>query len=700
MPARPRHAAAPAAASSTHTSAAKDSGPGGRFGGWRPEVQGLRAVAVLLVVVYHVFTDRVSGGVDIFLFISAFFLTLSFTRKLDGGRPLALGRYWLHVFTRLMPLAIVTILGTLLLVATVYPTEDRASWRLEGLASAAYVENWVLAFGAVDYYAADNSSMSPFQHFWSLSVQGQVFLIWPLVFALAAVIVRRTRFGAVSVLGALFGVIFAASLWWSVTQTAANQAFTYFDTRARLWEFALGSLVALATPYLRPPRAARLFLGWGGLLSMVAVGMVVDVEGAFPGWIALWPLLSAAAVIVAGTSGSRHGLDRILSSRPLTALGGSAYALYLVHWPLLITYAVLTGRAQANLPAGLAIIVFSVGLAILLTRLVERPMGEWTWPRRSAWRQAAVIGTCLALVAAPVGAWKAWDDRRREEVLAMADRNNPGAAALLEGFVDRSDTDADPIPVVSGRYPFPEYAGACPEEVDIADISRAACKVLVEGEDAAETVLMLGNSHVMQWSPAIAHWAEEQGRRVVSFTRGSCLLAPLEEQLVDNDTCPAWLDDYQSLIDWADPSIVFVQGTRSLDDGGEALTPGMAETIESLVAENRVVLGIRDNPRFGERSMAACARTHGDDSPLCTRKADYLVGTDPIADLAASNPGVVSLDMNDLICPEGVCVPVVGNVRLYWDNNHLTPDYVRSLAPMLAERAESALADNRVEWSG
>lgn len=298
-------------------------------------MQGLRAVAVLLVVVYHVFTDRVSGGVDIFLFISAFFLTLSFTRKPDDGRTLALGRYWLRVFTRLMPLAVVTILGTLALVPAVYPAGDRASWRTEGLASAAYLENWVLAFGAVDYYAADNSTMSPFQHFWSLYVQGQVFLLWPLLFALAALVVRRTRLG-------------------------------------------------VALPALRLPRPVRLVLGWGGLVSMVAVGMVVDVEGAFPGWIALWPLLSAAAVIVAGTWGSRFGLDRILSSRPLTALGDSAYGLYLVHWPLLITYAVVTGRPQAGPVAGVAIILASVGLAVLLTRLVERPLGSWSWPRRSA----------------------------------------------------------------------------------------------------------------------------------------------------------------------------------------------------------------------------------------------------------------------------------------------------------------------------
>ena len=266
---------------------------------WRPEIQGLRAVAVLLVVVFHIFTDRVSGGVDIFLFISAFFLTGSFTRKMEAGRPLAVGRYWLHVFTRLMPMAVLTILLTLVAVATVYPLADRASWRTEALASALYVENWTLAFNAVDYYAADNTSLSPFQHFWSLSVQGQVFILWPLLFLVSALVARRTGARPRAVLTTAFASVFVVSLLWSVTQTSQNQAFTYFDTRARLWEFALGSLLALVLPFIHLGRRTRVFLGWAGLASMIAVGVVVDVQGAFPGWIALWPLMSATAVIVA-----------------------------------------------------------------------------------------------------------------------------------------------------------------------------------------------------------------------------------------------------------------------------------------------------------------------------------------------------------------------------------------------------------------
>ena len=144
---------------------------------------------------------------------------------------------------------------------------------------------------------------------------------------------------------------------------------------------------------------------------MVSVGVLIDVQGAFPGWIALWPLLSAAAIIVAGQSGSPLGLDRILASRPLVRLGDASYALYLVHWPLLITYLVLRDRPVAGPRSGVAIILVSLLLAVAATKLVERPFQRWAWPERDKRRLAASVAVSLALVA---GAVLPWTQRGRE----------------------------------------------------------------------------------------------------------------------------------------------------------------------------------------------------------------------------------------------------------------------------------------------
>ena len=281
-------------------SAAPRSGAGGSDRGFRPEVQGLRALAVLMVVSYHIWFGRVSGGVDIFLLISAFLLSLSFLRKVESGKPLDLARHWLHQFKRLLPAVVVVIIGVLgasyvLVPQSRWPDIIDQSW-----ASLFYVQNWVLASNAVDYYADDHSLASPLQHFWSLSVQGQVFILWPLLFLASALLARRFRLKVRGVVLLVFGVVFVASLGFSIWETYTNQAYAYFDTRARLWEFALGTLLALALPFIRLPRFVRVVVGWVGVAAMLSAGFLLDVQGQFPGYVALWPLVAAALVIVAG----------------------------------------------------------------------------------------------------------------------------------------------------------------------------------------------------------------------------------------------------------------------------------------------------------------------------------------------------------------------------------------------------------------
>ncbi|PWF86616.1 acyltransferase family protein [Kocuria rosea] len=680
--------------------AASPGGPGGvepdtarrvaRYSGFRPEVQGLRFVAVLLVVVYHVFLGRVSGGVDVFLLISAFFLTLSFVRKLEAGRPLALGRYWLHVFKRLLPLAVLTILGTLALVAAVYPGSDAGQWRTEALASVFYAENWALALSSVDYYAADHSTASPFQHFWSLSVQGQVFLLWPLIFAAAWLLTRRGSLRPVPVLVAMFGTVFVASLAWSVHSTAVQQEFAYFDTRTRLWEFALGSLLALALPYLRPPRTARVALGWAGLLSMVSVGVLVDVQGAFPGWIALWPLLSAAAIIVAGRSGSPLGLDRILASRPLVRLGDSAYALYLIHWPVLVTYLVLRDRPMAGPRSGVVIIVVSLVLAVLATRLVEDRFKKWAWPEQNKRRLAGVVVLCLALVTAPVLAWQQLEDRRAERIQAEAVRNNPGAAVLEPGFEFRGDPDAPTLPLPEDLPRQPASLGeACPEDLDLPEELLRFCHESVAQEAPERTVLVLGNSHLQHWLPALRPLAEAERWRVLTWIQPGCFYAAAEDQ-PGSESCRAWFEGAEQMIGTADPDLVVVQSTFT-DLEGEVLRPGLEQRIRELTDRGIPVVGIRDTPRFPE-APAECAVANGEDDPRCTF-AHPMVGTpDPALPLARELPLYSTLDLTDLICPAGRCPPVVGNVYVYWDDDHLSRVYSESAAPVFGERFREALA--------
>lgn len=406
----------------------------------RADIDGLRALAILLVVAYHVWLGRVSGGVDVFLMVSAFFLTASFVRRVGSERPLALASFWLRRFRRLLPAAAVTIVGVLGVAFAAYPqTEWPRVWR-EAWSSLFYVENWTLALSEVDYYARDSVTPSPFQHFWSLSVQGQVFILWPLIIAAVWLILRRRRHLVIPALAVVFGTIFVASLAFSVVETMRAQSFAYFDTRTRLWEFAAGSLVAIALPHVRVRPSIAALLGWVGIVGIVMCGIVLDVQGGFPGYLALWPVICTALVIVAGRDRPRGGPAMILESAPLRFVSHDAYALYLVHWPVLVTWMMVSGRSEPGWLAGAGIVLVSFVLARIVSTLVERPIRDAAFFDGSRRLGVLALAASVLLVAAPLAAWQLTIQHRAAALMDSDSGGYPGAAQI-----DRRSISPSPI---------------------------------------------------------------------------------------------------------------------------------------------------------------------------------------------------------------------------------------------------------------
>lgn len=665
--------------------------PGAVKAAYRPEVQGLRALAVLMVVVYHVWLGRVSGGVDVFLLISAFLLTLSFTRKLETGTPLDLLRYWVNLFRRLVPMAALTIIVTLGAVLVFVP---RGRWTAildQAWASLFYFQNWLLAANSVDYYATDHSTASPFQHFWSLSIQGQVFILWPLLFAAAAVAAHRFRISPRRVLLGLFGLVFASSLAYSIWQTATNQAFAYFDTRTRLWEFALGSLIALVLPYLRLPVLSRVVLGWVGIIAMLAVGIVLQVEQQFPGYIALWPTLAAAAVIVAGGTGNRFGVDRFLSSRPLVRLGDASYALYLIHWPLLVVFLINRDQEAAGLFSGLAIIAVSVLWAMVTTRFIDRPIRQLKWAARKRRRSAVVIALCAIFVGVPVGAWQL--QIHTAATAAADDANNPGAASLREGFVPFGDDQAPLMPLMTALdREWVNLEDDCSGDFDASSFGslQAGCTQSTV-QDPTQLAVVVGASHPQQWVAAIEPVAKRQGWDLVVLRKGQCPFgAPVGQEPVEN--CDQWNADVLSYLDEVNPDLVFTVSSSSHHTRpDDRLVPGYEEAAAQIMSNGAQVIAIRDNPRFGI-NIPECVESSGQDDPSCTFDvAAKLAPVNPVSELAARFPGLHSIEMTDLICPDGTCPPVIGNVLVYMDDNHLSETYIKTMVPEFERRLLESL---------
>ncbi len=660
-----------------------------------PEVQGLRSLAVLMVVIYHVWLGRVSGGVDIFLLVSAFLMTRQFVGRVERGAPLDLLKHWLHLFKRLLPAVVVVLLAVLAATCLWVPQTRWKDIFSQTWASALYFENWALASNSVDYYAADHSLASPLQHFWSLSIQGQVFILWPLIFAAAALLAKMFRLRYRVLLTYIFGLIFVVSLVFSIRETGSNQAFAYFDTRARLWEFALGSLLALALPYLNIPRRVRVVLGWLGIIAMISCGIVLEIEQQFPGFIALWPTLAAALIIIAGRTDSRFGMDRILSARPLVYMGGNSYALYLWHWPLLIIYLIVSDKEKAGLVSGTVVIVAAIVLSILTTRFAEKPIREWKWAESSRLRAGVVMAVSLALIAVPLAGLQLHVQAISPKAGAGSTPENPGAAALFTGYSPAAGAKTAPlVPALTNiADEWPQWDGGC-TVLDESDESRTRCD---NGNDAnpVRTIVVVGSSHALMWSTPLLDMAKKNNWRVVAYTAGFCPITDGADSTVP-DGCTQFISSSMKAALELKPDAVVTTSTRAAYDftTGEYMDPSWAGLVRQFAAASIAVLAIRDTPRFDQTPPASgpeCVAKNLKDYSVCATAQDQnFADVSPTDALRESLPGVIFLDFTRYFCPDESCPAVIGNVVVYKDGSHVTRTYMKTLTPVVEQTVFAA----------
>nr|WP_244431677.1 acyltransferase family protein [Segniliparus rugosus] len=660
---------------------------------FRPDIQGLRALAVCLVVLYHVWLGRVSGGVDVFFVLTGFFITASLL-KAAGGKGVDLRRFWARIIKRLFPAALL-VLGAVVVAGVLVLPESRWQQTIaEVMASAVYLENWRLAADSADYFAQHNEA-SVVQHFWSLSIQGQLYFVWPLLIIAVALAARRLRISPNAPAFFLLVVAFVCSLIWSVRLTAADQRVAYFNSFTRVWEFALGGLLVFVVSAPALPRRAKVVVGWGAVAALVLCGLLLRVSSQFPGYVALWPTLCAAAIVVAGRSGSAYGVDRVLGSRPLRYVGDISYPLYLWHWPVLVFSLILWDRQNPGFLGGTAIIGASALLAVLTHRFVEQPARDsevGLWARWGVYR----FGTA-ALVAVLVAAqgWQ-WIGAHKAAALAAAARNggHPGALALEATSEDDSEPD---VPVPSLMDLPKDYASSdkfdCAKPVLHPDLDVCVLRDS-EHEHPQLRVALVGDSHVTQFTPAVEAIVRERNWELIDISKGACPFSTGSETVAGDERCVRHNADALDEVLEMKPDLVLTNGTRDARVGLTEQTPqGFVDVWRRLNDNGVRVLAIRDNPRFSF-APARCVESHGRGAAMCdTPRADVLKSEAPYLAMPDVPPNVSFLDLSDYICAREICPPIVGNVYVYMDDNHLSGTYVSTMRPIIESMIDGALAE-------
>ncbi len=674
--------------------------------GFLPHVQGLRAIAVLFVVIYHFWPARLSGGyvgVDVFFVISGFLITAHLMRELLETGRVNLGQFWARRARRLLPASLLVLLLCAIVAGSAYlmPTSGLPGQLKEIVAATFYVENWYLAFTSADYLGHTGEA-TMVQHYWSLSLEEQFYLIWPLLLLAAAwIAVKWFRGARMRTVLVAIGVVSILSLAFSVWFTLTNPAPAYFVTFGRMWQFGVGALLALI-PVLRVQHAVLSFvLGWAGVAALLYTAFRFDGQTPFPGYAALLPTLGAAAVIAASNRQGWWQPARILSVRPAQFTGDISYSLYLWHWPLIII-APSVPFWGLTIYHRVALLVICFVLAWLTKRFVEDPARAWKplVTRRPAVTLWASLAAMLVVAAAAGGSWLANAQTYRDGMAEIAAlRADPpecfGAAAVLDG----SCADAPPSASI---LPAPGFAGMDrPEDqqcfVQLNDSRPVSCTFGSVASDAPR-VALIGDSHAFQLLSTFQTMAEREGWALTTYFKGACpwSTTPLAGDPAFASACTDWRTAVAEELAGSEFDAVFTAALATTPyaegDAGSsqaAAVAGYREAWATMTDRGVPVVTVVDNPVW-ETDPNKCLRTR--DASTCTGDRDeVLVAEDPLREAAAGQDRVTLLDFTDVYCDADECFPVVGGANLYRDQDHLTVTFVDTLMPEYVRALRDAM---------
>lgn len=685
--------------------------PKERPGHWRTDIEGMRAVAVGVVIAAHIGFPYMTGGfigVDVFFVISGFLITSLLLREIDRTGRISLAGFYARRAVRLLPAAATVLLATLAAAWLWLPRTRLGEIAADTAAAALNVVNVRLAVEGTDYLNAD-ADPSPLQHFWSLAVEEQFYIVWPLILLaivlLGARLGRPGRFQARSNRGtartaaiAVFLIGAAAvSLHLSVTRSGDDPTWSYFGIHTRAWELAAGALIAVAEVRIRrvPARLAAI-ASWAGLALIVGSVFLIDERTTFPGFAAAMPVAGTAMVIAAGCVPHHGGAATLLGVAPAQYIGKISYGLYLWHWPFIMIGPVALGIEEPRLRHLLALMAAAFVLTVATYHLVEHPIRSRKPLVRVPSRALALGGGLMvcALAASFVAVTQPVqhrDAKTAEEVTG----NDATVWQLINESSDVDDVPANLMPPLdTAREDKPlSYEEGCMVMQPGTDLAEDCWFGDPEGD---KTLVLFGDSHAAQWFPPLNQLAQASGWRMLVLTKAACSAPVVEEYNSEREReyteCTEWREKAFEEIEEVEPDLVVASTSDNKevlgDDPDEQWVDGWVETTERLTEAAGDVYVMADTA-WGVGNVPDCLSEHPRDATECVNDLDDAIAFPERREAAmdaVADGGAKVIDPIPWICDieEGKCPVVVGNLLVYRDDNHLASRFAAELAPQLA----------------
>lgn len=644
---------------------------------YRDDIQGIRAVGAILIMVYHLWMNKVSGGVDVFFVVSGFFMANMLLAQLaseDKVRPFV---FWGKIVQRIAPSAYVVLISTLLLSYFFIPETQWINLANEALASAFHVENIYLMHTSVDYLARQEPP-SAVQQFWALSIQVQFYFVLPIVFFIAAKF--SSLFRSIYPLLVTICIILTLSFIYSLLITSRTPDSAYFNPLARLWEFFAGVLIAVAVPHIKLGTQFRNLMGLVGLIGLLAGGLLIPRSANFPGYIALVPVAAAICLIISGSGAGITAAGRLLSHRYLVTIGSVSFTIYLWHWPLMVFYLESTGADSVSLPAGLLIILGSMTLAFLTKFLVEDNIKKISVAQNQRLTPYLIATVFFIPAAGMAGVLKLHFDRLTDSWQMHQD-------GYFEGHYIQAQPDASSVSYIEflvAKSVLPDsYPDSCHQRTQFAEVISCA----YGDTDASVTIALVGGSHATQWLPALDNIGREHNIKVLNITKSHCPLGALEGA---HASCIEWNQKVIEYLNKVQPAAVLTNSTRAGAQGEpEYLPQAYIDQWQALAEMNIGVIGIRDNPQFAFDPVHCVVRNRSDALKCSVARSKALLEQDPALSAKTQVDQLRLVDMSNYFCTNKICPTVFDDMLMYRDREHISISYVHYLTGKLLTQLQA-----------